>query len=325
MRAEHRFLGLIGLLILLLIASSTTLWGVPPAPRTPKQAKPSSSKAEPTSMGHQGAMSDYYVPNSTHPVWKGDGLPITQATSKVGNLTGNAEHGREHYRRYCIGCHGPLGNGEGENAQWIDPKPRDFTEGTFRCRSTPTGELPTDQDLFNTLARGFVTTNMPSWYTISDQDKVDLVAYIKIFSSKWKNAKHAAPIQIPPEPPVTVDSIKRGHDNFEKMQCFKCHGQEGHGDGPSASTLTNSKDQPIRPYDFTTGERFKCGATNADIYRDFMTGLDGSPMPSFADQLKPEEAWDLVHYLRTLMVHFKSPERQLVIQNHLQFTNDSGQ
>ena len=64
---------------------------------------------------------------------------------------------------------------------------------------------------------------------------------------------------------------------------------------------------------------------NTDIYRDFMTGLDGSPMPSFADQLKPEEAWDLVHYLRTLMVHVDSPERRLVIQNHLTFTNDSGQ
>ena len=32
-----------------------------------------------------------------------------------------------------------------------------------------------------------------------------------------------------------------------------------------------------------------------------MTGLDGTPMPSFADNIKPEEAWDLVFYLRSLM------------------------
>jgi cell division septation protein DedD len=31
-----------------------------------------------------------------------------------------------------------------------------------------------------------------------------------------------------------------------------------------------------------------------------MTGLDGTPMPSFADNIKPEDAWDLVHFLRTL-------------------------
>jgi mono/diheme cytochrome c family protein len=43
-----------------------------------------------------------------------------------------------------------------------------------------------------------------------------------------------------------------------------------------------------------------CGTTNEDVYRIFMTGLDGSPMPSFADQLQPAEAWDLVHFLRTL-------------------------
>ena len=31
-----------------------------------------------------------------------------------------------------------------------------------------------------------------------------------------------------------------------------------------------------------------------------MTGLDGTPMPSFADNIKPDEAWDLVFYLRSL-------------------------
>jgi mono/diheme cytochrome c family protein len=42
-----------------------------------------------------------------------------------------------------------------------------------------------------------------------------------------------------------------------------------------------------------------------------MTGLDGTPMPSFADVIKPEDAWDLVHFLRTLQVTHKSPELTL--------------
>ena len=42
---------------------------------------------------------------------------------------------------------------------------------------------------------------------------------------------------------------------FQKMECWKCHGQQGRGDGPSAATLTDSKDQPIRPYDFADGNR----------------------------------------------------------------------
>jgi mono/diheme cytochrome c family protein len=31
-----------------------------------------------------------------------------------------------------------------------------------------------------------------------------------------------------------------------------------------------------------------------------MTGVNGSPMPSFADSISPQEAWDLVHYILTL-------------------------
>jgi cytochrome c oxidase cbb3-type subunit 2 len=92
------------------------------------------------------------------------------------------------------------------------------------------------------------------------------------------------------------------------MQCWQCHGPAGHGDGPSSSTLVDSKGDPIRPYNFTTGTRFKCGSTNRDIYKDFMTGLDGTPMPSFADNITPNEAWDLVHFLRTLQPEVKSPE-----------------
>ena len=79
----------------------------------------------------------------------------------------------------------------------------------------------------------------------------------------------------------------------------------GRGNGPSSPTLTDSKERPIIPYDFTAESRFKCGQTNADLYRIFMTGLDGTPMPSYMDQLKPLDAWDLVHYLRTLQAKVK--------------------
>jgi cytochrome c oxidase cbb3-type subunit 2 len=96
------------------------------------------------------------------------------------------------------------------------------------------------------------------------------------------------------------------------MECWKCHGPQGRGNGPSASTLTDSKDNPIRPYNFATGSRFKCGETNTDLYRIFMTGVDGTPMPSFADNLKPADAWDLVHFLRTLQ---PAPTREAELWN----------
>ena len=220
--------------------------------------------------------------------------------TRIGNLKGHAAAGKVLYGRFCSGCHGPQGDGLGENAPWMDPKPRDFATAVFKCRSTPTGTLPTDQDVFNAITRGFLASNMPSWKPLTDQNRADLVAYIKTYSARWKNDVPSKPITIPAEPPVTIASIQHGRELYQKMECGKCHGAQGHGDGPSAATLTDSKDNPLGPYNFSVGSRFKCGTSNQDLYRIFMTGLDGTPMPSFADVIQPTDAWDLVHYLRTL-------------------------
>lgn len=249
------------------------------------------------------------------------GLAVTLALhsfaqeAHVGKLTGHAGAGKKLYRRYCIGCHGSLGDGNGENAQWIDPKPRDFVAATFKCRSTLTGTLPTDEDLYKSVGRGFTNSNMPHWDSLTDQNRIDLVAYIKTFSPRWQTEKPGAVITVPPEPPVSIESITHGAELFQKIECWKCHGKQGRGDGPSASTLTDSKDNPIRPYNFadaTNDSRFKCGVTNQDLYRIFMTGLDGTPMPSFADVIQPGDAWDLVHFLRTLQTNRHSKENSVL-------------
>src|SRR5580704_5177438 len=238
-----------------------------------------------------------------------DWLNSPAATSHVGNITGNAKNAAADYRRYCVGCHGPLGDGNGESAQWLDPKPRDFTLGVFKCRSTPTGTLPTDEDLFNTIARGLDRSNMPPWNTFSSQMRADLVAWIKHYSPRWQTEKAGPPIVVPPEPEVTAERIKAGQDVFNRVQCWKCHGVEGKANGPSASTLRDDQGRPILAYNFSEGGRFKCGTTDGDLYKIFMTGLDGTPMPSFADNIKPEEAWDLVFFLRTLQpFHTKAKE-----------------
>lgn len=226
--------------------------------------------------------------------------------SHIGKLSGRASHGKELFRRYCIGCHGVNGDGMGENEPWVDPKPRDFTLGIFKCRSTPTGSLPLDEDLFQAIGRGLNTTAMPSWAPLTPQDRADLVAYIKTFSPRFKTEKPDPPVPTAPETPNTPESIERGKTLYQvTLKCFQCHGVTGNADGPAASTLRDDRDRPIAPYNFQLGSRFKCGSTNQDLYRIFMTGLDGTPMPSYADYLKPDQAWDLVHYLRKLQADRK--------------------
>jgi len=254
-------------------------------------------------------------------------LHTPASSSHVGNLTGDAHAAALPYRRYCVGCHGELGDGNGENAVWFTTpmyaQPRNFQLAIFKCRSTPTGTLPTDQDLFDTIGRGMDRSNMPAWIPLSKQERTDLVAWIKHYSPRWQTEKPGTPIQIPPEPEITPERVTAGQAVFARMQCYKCHGVQGMANGPSASTLTDDLNQPIAAFNFTDGSRPKCGSTDTDIYRIFMTGLDGTPMPSFADNIKPEEAWDLVFYLRSLQPHnaYNAKARQIAHQLGLKPVN----
>lgn len=242
------------------------------------------------------------------------GISSGYPTPKDG-LKDSAQRGHGLYLRYCFGCHGLRGDGNGENADSLDPKPRDFTETKFKCRSTPTGKLPLDSDLIHTLERGIWLSGMPSWRPLSDQNRQDLVAYIKTFSPRWKTEKAGEPIPVPTETAVTMGSISHGADLYHINGCSKCHGEQGKGDGPSAPTLTDSKNRPIRPYDFaeaTDTSRFKCGVTNEDLYKIIMTGLEGTPMMAQADVIKPNDAWDLVHFIRTLQPLRHSKENEVL-------------
>jgi cytochrome c oxidase cbb3-type subunit 2 len=154
--------------------------------------------------------------------------------------------------------------------------------------------------LFNTIGRGLQSSNMPSWSPLSSQARADLVAYVKHFSQRWQTEKPGALIEITPEPAVTAERVQAGQDLFKKLECWKCHGVEGRANGPSSDTLTDDQNRPIKPFNFHDQTKFKCGTEDRDLYRIFMTGLDGTPMPSFMDNVKPDEAWDLVFYLRTL-------------------------
>src|SRR6202051_4702905 len=141
----------------------------------------------------------------------------------VGKLTGHSETGRQLYFRFCWGCHGFHGDGNGENAQYLNILPRNFVAATFKCRSTPTGTLPTDEDLANTLIRGVNNSNMPSWITLTNQNRADLIAFIKTLSERWKTEKAGAEITVPAEPAPTVQGIQHGKELFTKLECWKCH------------------------------------------------------------------------------------------------------
>ncbi len=214
-------------------------------------------------------------------------------------MSASAVRGKVVYERFCTSCHGDLGNGAGEFAEHIAVKPRDYRQGTFKWRSTPSGALPLDSDLEKTIRDGIYGTYMPSWFAIGKRNRADVISYIKTFSARWTTESAPAPITIPPEPEYTESSVSRGRAIYEKNNCAQCHGSGALGDGPSAHDLKDDWGNAIVPYDLTQGH-IKCGNTGEDIYRVFITGLNGTPMPSFTDSISSDEAWALVHYIQSL-------------------------
>ncbi|MDQ2979284.1 MAG: c-type cytochrome, partial [Acidobacteriota bacterium] len=147
---------------------------------------------------------------------------------------GDPVRGKVVYERYCVSCHGERGDGEGEYAEHTLPRPRDFRQGTFKWRSTPSGSLPLVSDMEKVIRQGLYGTAMPTWYAIGKRSRMDTIAYIQTFSSRWQDDKPEAAISIPPEPAYSVESVKRGRAIYRRSQCANCHGPNGQGDGPAA-------------------------------------------------------------------------------------------
>ena len=211
------------------------------------------------------------------------------------------------YERYCSFCHGENGDGKGRLTPWLDTKPRDFTAGTYKFRSTIGTALPTDADLFRTITRGIPGTSMPSWRALSYQDRWALVDYIKTFSKRFASEEAGQPLTISAPPEITPEILASGLDLYKQAGCSSCHGDEGDGNGPSAATLQDDWGQPMRPFDLTSGRPLKSGSFLTDLYRIVMTGLLGTPMPGFGQALQPEMAWAIAAYVDSLLGTAPSP------------------
>lgn len=205
------------------------------------------------------------------------------------------------YQKLCSQCHGEKGDGLGVAAPRLLPRPRDFTAGKYKIRRTPSGSLPTDDDLRYVIREGMPYTSMPPWKHLSDVEIDTLVAAVKSFSPDFANPERAPkPIAIPKAPSYSAESAKKGQEVYARIGCAACHGESGRGDGTSAPLLKDDWGHPIRAADLTKRWTYRGGSTREDIYRTFTTGLNGTPMPSFAESLTDQERWQLVDYIFSL-------------------------
>ncbi len=218
----------------------------------------------------------------------------------------DVERGRAVYERWCAACHGLEGDGMGPAADYMLPRPRDFTRGLYQVRTTRGGELPTDADLRRIIDEGMPGTTMPGWSNqLSRADRDALVAYLKTFYPPFATLPVPEPIVLPRAPRASADRIAEGRIFYDSIECWQCHGRAGRGEGPSAPSLEDDWGFPIVAADLTQNWRFTGGGSVEDIYRTLRTGFDGTPMAQFWDLvdagfMTDEQLWNVAHYVRSL-------------------------
>jgi DMSO reductase family type II enzyme heme b subunit len=226
-------------------------------------------------------------------------LALGAAPSRAAAQAGDANAGKAVYERRCVLCHGEKGDGKGPAAELLVPKPRDFTMGLYKIRTTA-NKVPTDQDLFRIITDGMPGTSMPAWAVLTERERWNVVAYIKTFAGeKLKEAPKK--VELPKEVASSEASIKRGKEMFEAIECHKCHGTDGRADGPSRAELKDEWGNPIASANLTKRWTFRGGASRTELATRLANGVLGTPMPAFLDSVeKPEDIWHLTNFILSL-------------------------
>jgi mono/diheme cytochrome c family protein len=225
------------------------------------------------------------------------------------------------FRQHCADCHGKNGDGNGIAAKFVHPKPRNFRAGKFRLVTTLNG-VPTLADLDAVLIRGMPGSSMPPWPQLSADDRRLLVDTVMEFRREGIRdveralAKDAGDevneqdlaeivrdlttpgelVDVPDLGQPDAEAIARGRALYRIAGCAGCHGNEGRGDGQDK--MVDEEGLPTRPRDLTQGF-FKGACDPATVYRRFIAGMPGTPMPAFR-QNTPAQVADLTHFVLSL-------------------------
>ncbi len=257
-------------------------------------------------------------------------------TPRAPRLLGRPDVPRAHlgrgaavYARYCVQCHGVDGDGKGEAAAYMIPRPRDYRRGIFKFTSTTYGSRPLRDDLVRTIKRGIRGTSMPAFNLLDPKDLEAVTDYVLVLThrgeleaelvgeaevaeeidperipemirgivARWEQARGRVVYPSSPMPEFTPAVVAEGKKAFLTVGCAQCHGDDGRGQ-LATNVGVDAWGNPTKAADLTSG-MLRGGPEPLDIYRHVDAGINGTPMPAFHDSLakQPERTWQLVAYV----------------------------
>jgi hypothetical protein len=142
---------------------------------------------------------------------------------------------------------------------------------------------------------------MPSFRYLSDEDRWALVYHVKSLSAEWSATPAGKPVDVGEARAVTDETLARGAQVFRDLKCPDCHVGPS-GEPPKNRDLKDDWGRPIQARDYLKGRLyFKSGGRPRDIARVVLTGIPGTPMGSYADQLKtPDDLWALATFVYSM-------------------------
>jgi len=218
---------------------------------------------------------------------------------------GNADNGKKVYEKRCLMCHGEEGDGAGPGAEQLNPPPRDFSEALYKIKTTGADDpVPNDDDLYRMIRDGMPGTAMPGWTDIlKEQEILDLVLYLKTFA-ELEDEKPEDQLDYGTQVATSPESIAKGKKLFHDAdRCSECHGQDGKGD--AVKRLKDDAGARTWPRNLTKPWTFRASNDPKDIFTRVTVGIQGTQMPSFADEkskkkLSIEERWHVANYVQSL-------------------------
>ncbi|MCK5425633.1 MAG: c-type cytochrome, partial [Emcibacter sp.] len=183
-------------------------------------------------------------------MWDADTSKVVTGIKDGVMASRKGQTGMALYQHRCAACHGEDGFGDGAAADYLYPKPRDFSLGLFKYKSSPGSLPPRDEDLIKVIKHGLDGTGMPGWDSILSDDQIkSLVPVLKFFDTAATWAPDEAEdedfddegrylktdfLTITDIEPVdgqiaySSESVAEGRATFEKV-CGECHGKQGRG------------------------------------------------------------------------------------------------
>ncbi len=205
------------------------------------------------------------------------------------------------YAKRCAQCHGVEGDGAGPAAEFLYPKPRDFTLGSFKYKTTSAdNEFPYDDDLRKIILQGLPGTSMPPWKSFLTPREVDgLILKIKKFGEWDEEELENIPIDPGQQVKTSPVSIAKGWKLFVKS-CAQCHGLSGRGNITSGKKLKDDWQDRIWPRNLTRPETWRFTKTVKDVFERISTGIRSTPMPEHTTAMSTDDRWNISNYVMSL-------------------------